>query len=126
MSDYWTPIGHLTDVPRRGSRQVVTSRMNIAIFRTSEDRVFALEDRCPHKGGPLSQGIIHDTGVACPLHNWVIDLDTGRAREPDHGCVRKFPVRVRANVIEICLEPPADVTDDAAPSACETPAVAVR
>ena len=101
MSEYWTPMGHLSEVPKRGARRVMTTRGPIAIFRTAADEVFALEDRCPHKGGPLSQGIVHDTGVACPLHGWVIDLKQAAARDPDKGCVKSYPVRVRAGAIEI-------------------------
>ena len=74
---------------------------NIAIFRTAANRVFALDDRCPHKGGPLSQGIVHGTSVACPLHNWQIALDTGEARAPDKGCTRRHPVKADAGRILI-------------------------
>jgi nitrite reductase (NADH) small subunit len=87
----------LEDIPRLGARRV--RRMDgveIAVFRTADDRVFALLDRCPHKGGPLSQGIVFGDRVACPLHNWTIALDSGRAVAPDEGCVRRFPVRVEA------------------------------
>lgn len=87
----------LEDIPRRGARRV--RRMDgveIAVFRTADDRVFALLDRCPHKGGPLSQGIVFGDQVACPLHNWTIDLATGEAAAPDEGCVRRFAVRVEA------------------------------
>lgn len=107
MSGYWTPLAHLTDVPRRGARRILTPRGPIAVFRTGDDRVFALEDKCPHKGGPLSQGIVHDTGVACPLHGWVIDLEKAEARDPDQGCVKRYQVRVRAGAIEILFEPAA-------------------
>lgn len=91
----WTDVGHLTEIPRLGARVVVTPAMDVAVFRTADDQVFALHDRCPHKAGKLSQGIVHGTSVTCPLHNWVIALADGRAREPDEGCVRRVPVRVR-------------------------------
>ena len=107
----WIEVGKLDDIPPLGSRVVRTAHGDIAVFRAADDAVFALRDHCPHRGGPLSQGIIHDTGVACPLHNWVIDLETGRARDPDRGCVRRFPARVRSNVIELCLEPPAEESE---------------
>ena len=68
--------------------------IEIAVFRTTDDNVFALLDHCPHKGGPLSQGIVFGNRVACPLHNWTIGLDDGRASAPDEGCVTRFPVRV--------------------------------
>jgi nitrite reductase (NADH) small subunit len=85
----------LDDIPRLGARRVRRiDGAEIAVFRTADDRVFALLDRCPHKGGPLSQGIVFGAKVACPLHNWTIDLDSGRAVAPDEGCVRRFAVRV--------------------------------
>ena len=90
----WIEVCKLDDIPPRGARVIRATLGCVALFRAADDRVFALEDRCPHKGGPLSQGIVHDRGVTCPLHNWVIDLETGRAKEPDEGRVRKFPVRV--------------------------------
>ena len=73
----------------------------IAIFRTAGDRVFALNDRCPHKGGPLSQGIVFGESVACPLHNWCIDLESGAAAAPDEGCVERFDVRVVEGDVEL-------------------------
>ena len=85
----------LTDIPKLGAR-VVKSALHgdIAIFRTSTDEVFALLDKCPHKGGPLSQGIVHGKRVACPLHNWNIGLDDGCAVAPDAGCTQSFAVRI--------------------------------
>jgi nitrite reductase (NADH) small subunit len=99
----WLDIGGLDEVPRQGARTVVTQTGIIAVFRTGDDAVFALDDRCPHKGGPLSQGIVHGHAVTCPLHNWVIDLETGEAAAPDKGCVRRIPVRIEAGRILIGL-----------------------
>ncbi len=90
----WMDIGHLNDIPRPGSRVVTTPGIDIAVFRTADDRVFALHDRCPHKAGKLSQGIVHGDSVTCPLHNWVIGLEDGQAKEPDEGCSRTVPVRL--------------------------------
>jgi nitrite reductase (NADH) small subunit len=87
-------VGAIDDVPRLGSRVVATGRGPIAIFRTADDAIFALEDRCPHKAGPLSQGIVHGRHVTCPLHNFVVDLGTGEAIAPDRGCARTVAVRV--------------------------------
>jgi nitrite reductase (NADH) small subunit len=89
----WTDVGHLDDIPRRGSRVVTTPAIDIVLFRTGDDRVFALHDRCPHKAGKLSQGIVHGESVTCPLHNWVIGLADGLAKDPDEGCSRVVPVR---------------------------------
>jgi nitrite reductase (NADH) small subunit len=92
----WVEICALGDIPVRGCRVVVTPRGRIAIFRTAGDEVFALDDRCPHKGGPLSEGIVHGRHVTCPLHNWVIGLADGEATGADKGCARRHPVRLDA------------------------------
>ena len=94
MAD-WKRICRLDEIPVLGSRRVSRPQgPEIAIFRIADDRVFALLDRCPHKGGPLSQGIVFGDRVACPLHNWTITLATGEACEPDHGCTARFAVNV--------------------------------
>jgi nitrite reductase (NADH) small subunit len=91
----WTPICHIDDIPVLGSRRVARDKgAAVALFRTGTDQVFALLDRCPHKGGPLSQGIVFGESVACPLHNWNIALCDGVAAAPDVGCTPKFAVRV--------------------------------
>lgn len=90
----WIGIGTLDEIPPRGARCIATPNGRIAVFRTAEDRVFAIDDHCPHKGGPLSQGIVHGSAVTCPLHNWVISLETGRALGADEGSVRTIPVKV--------------------------------
>jgi len=90
----WTDIRALDQIPRRGARVVRTWQGCVAVFRTADDRAFALEDRCPHRGGPLSQGIVHGTSVTCPLHNWVVSLETGEARGADQGRARSLPLRV--------------------------------
>ena len=94
LSPNWFDIGPLDHIPRRGARLVKTPRRDIAVFRTAGDEVFALENRCPHRGGPLSEGIVHGRKVACPLHNWIIDLDSGEATGADHGCARRFAVKI--------------------------------
>ena len=96
----WTAICRVQDIPPLGARRVARQRgLDVAIFRTSGDEVFALVDRCPHKGGVLSQGIVFGRQVACPLHNWTIGLDNGAAREPDEGCTPSFAVRVDAGMV---------------------------
>ena len=104
----WVSIGSITDIPRRGARCVETPIGKIAVFRTAEDRVFAIEDHCPHKGGPLSQGIVHGTAVTCPLHNWVISLETGKALGADEGSVRRIPIKVEGGMLFIGLAVTAD------------------
>ena len=89
-------IGHIDDIPRLGARVVQTEQGNIAVFRTADDAVFALTDRCPHKNGPLSQGIVHDHTVTCPLHNLRLNLENGQAIAPDEGCIERFTIHVNA------------------------------
>ena len=101
MSD-WTFICRVDDIPVLGARRVRRPHGgDVAVFRTADDRVFALLDRCPHKGGPLSQGIVFGTSVACPLHNWTIGLDDGCAKQPDEGCTPRFAVKVVDGVVHL-------------------------
>ena len=103
MND-WKVICRVEDIPVLGSRRVARPRgMDVAVFRNDQNQVFALLDRCPHKGGPLSQGIVFGTSVACPLHNWTIGLDDGCAKAPDEGCTQKFSCRVENG--DVLLDP---------------------
>ena len=90
----WIDVGGLDEVPKLGARKIRTPAGCVAVFRTAADEVFALDDRCPHQGGPLSQGIVHGASVTCPLHNWVISLETGLAQGADQGEVKTFPARI--------------------------------
>jgi nitrite reductase (NADH) small subunit len=100
----WIEIGTLNDIPVLGSRIVRTASGDIAVFRTADDEVFALDDRCPHKGGPLSQGIVHNKRVTCPLHNFVIELRSGTAVAPDEGCTRAHPIKVENDIVWLCVQ----------------------
>jgi nitrite reductase (NADH) small subunit len=84
----------LDEIPRLGSRVVTAPNGDIAVFRTADDRVFALNDKCPHKGGPLSQGIVSGERVTCPLHGMLIGLADGQAVAPDEGCVKRHEAKV--------------------------------
>jgi nitrite reductase (NADH) small subunit len=98
----WLPVCNVEDIAPLGSRRVSRPKgLDIAIFRGDEDQIFALLDRCPHKGGPLSQGIVFGTSVACPLHNWTIDLNGGCAKAPDEGCTPKFAVKVEGGAVHL-------------------------
>ena len=97
----WIEVTELDAIPQLGSRVIKTDTLTIALFRSAKDEVFAVKDQCPHKQGPLSQGIMHGTSVTCPLHNWKIDLTSGQALGPDEGCTNTFPVRVENNRIYI-------------------------
>jgi nitrite reductase (NADH) small subunit len=114
MSDAgkWVQVCALDDIPVLGARVIERGgEDDIALFRPAADRVFALADRCPHKGGPLSQGIVAGDTVTCPLHGWNIELDSGNACAPDAGCARRYPVRV----VDAAVWLPLEALDEAAP-----------
>ena len=94
LSGDWIDVGAADDVPREGARVVRTPAGDIAVFRTAAGGIHALDNRCPHRGGPLAEGIVHGDAVTCPLHNWVFDLRTGKAQGADEGCVRTFPLKL--------------------------------
>lgn len=102
--DQWQKITTVEEIPVLGSRVIQAPAGKIAIFRNSEDEVFAVLDKCPHKGGPLSQGIVHGKSVTCPLHSWNIDLSTGCAVAPDEGCAKSFAVKVESGVVWLSRE----------------------
>lgn len=93
MTD-WIDIAALEDVPQRGARLVKTAHGCVAMFRTGADEIYALDNACPHKNGPLAEGIVHGKAVTCPLHNWVISLETGAVQGLDEGQVATYPARV--------------------------------
>ena len=115
----WKVICSVNDIPVLGSRRVSRARgIDVAVFRNDQDEVFALLDRCPHKGGPLSQGIVFGTSVACPLHNWTIDLAGGCAKAPDEGCTPRFAVKVEGAMVYLdASELATHATDLVAPVA---------
>jgi nitrite reductase (NADH) small subunit len=100
----WIEIGSVDKIPHLGARVVHVDGRVIALFRTANDEIFALRDRCPHKEGPLSQGIVHGKRVTCPLHNLVLDLPNGKAVPPDVGCVLAYPVKVKEGSVWITLQ----------------------
>jgi nitrite reductase (NADH) small subunit len=103
----FTSVCRLDDIPRLGARVLErggNGRCNVAVFRTADDHVFAVDDRCPHKGGPLSQGIVHGDRVSCPLHGWNIALDSGRAIAPDEGCAARHEVRIDDGWVMVRLD----------------------
>lgn len=100
---HWKQVAVLEDIPKLGSRVLKSEQGDIALFRTADDEVFALLDKCPHKGGHLSQGIVFGKKVACPMHNWHIQLEDGNAVAPDVGCARNYPVKMEGNAVFISL-----------------------
>ncbi len=110
----WTLICRVDEIPVLGSRRVARPQgMDVAVFRNDAGQVFALLDRCPHKGGPLSQGIVFGNRVACPLHNWTIGLDDGCAHQPDEGCTPRFSVKVQEGSVYLNAVELASVALDA-------------
>ncbi len=103
-SGEWLKIGSVNDIPKLGARVVQTGEYDIAVFRTAADTIFALRDECPHKQGPLSQGIVQGDRVACPLHDWKINLESGNAVAPDVGCTATFPVKIENNTVFLSLQ----------------------
>ena len=99
----WIEIAQLEDIPKLGSRVIKTDTIEVAVFRTTNDEVFAIKDECPHKKGPLSQGIVHGTSVTCPLHNWKIDLASGEALGADEGCTNTFSTKIEDGKVFLAL-----------------------
>lgn len=120
MNREWLDVCALDDLPLLGARVVKRGAgiADLAIFRTADDAVFALEDKCPHRGGPLSQGIVHGHRVTCPLHNWNIELGSGEAVAPDHGCARTYPVRIDGGRVQLSVAAFDTANAAPAPIAC--------
>lgn len=93
----WTDLCGLEEIPVRGARRLMLAGTEIAVFRTASDQVFAIDNKCPHRQGPLSEGIVHGAAVTCPLHSLVIDLATGQGQEEASGCVATYPVELRGD-----------------------------
>ena len=108
--DDWIEVCSVEDIPRLGARVLPVTGKNIAVFRTAEDEIFAVDDLCPHRNGPLSQGIVHGNRVTCPMHNLVLDLSQGEAVAPDEGCVVTYPVKVDEGKILLSLRLETDKT----------------
>ncbi len=108
----YVAICKLEEIPKLGARQVQRKDgVQIAVFRNAQDKVFAVLDRCPHRGGPLSQGIVFGEHVTCPLHGWTIELDSGCAQAPDVGCTPRFPVKVEQGVVHLDPHAPVEASD---------------
>ncbi len=99
----WVEVCKLDEIPPSQARTVRADNTVIAVFRLTDDRVKAVENRCPHKQGPLAEGIISGDDILCPLHNWRIHLDDGQAAAPDEGCVKTYPVKVENGQVFLSL-----------------------
>ena len=105
MIGEWLDIGPVNQIAPGHARTLpVQGAEEIAVFHTLEGRFYALVNKCPHKAGPLSQGIVHGHVVTCPLHSWNISLKTGEALGDDRGCVPTIPLRVDAGRIYLLRE----------------------
>ncbi|MFA7495778.1 MAG: nitrite reductase small subunit NirD [Acidithiobacillus sp.] len=100
----WLELGSIEEIPALGGRYITTSQGEIALLRNENDEIFAVSNRCPHRGGPLSEGFVSGKTVFCPLHNWQIDLEKGEAMAPDQGCVKTFPIRIENQIVWLGLE----------------------
>jgi len=103
MKTEWKRLCALDEIPQQGSRVVKSPKGDIAVFRTAGDEIFALHDKCPHKGGPLSQGIVAGKVVTCPMHSWKIQLENGEAVAPDKGCSKSFAVKLEGGEVWLKL-----------------------
>lgn len=115
----WSKICAVADIPRLGARVAEIAGTGVAVFRTEEDYVFALRDHCPHKGGPLSQGIVHGEQVTCPLHGWVIGLRDGGAELPNIGCTLRYEVRVADGEVWVEVTSPSLMGTGSSDSTCD-------
>lgn len=103
MTSQWIKVGTLADIPVAGGRVIRTALGNIALFRTVDDQLFAVKDECPHRGGPLSQGMVHGHKVTCPMHGLQVNLETGEAIAPDEGCVRRYKLKLEGDEVFLSL-----------------------
>lgn len=95
LTGKWLDIGPTTQIEAGTARTLpVAGGEEIAVFHTMRGEFYALVNKCPHKQGPLSQGIVHGDTVSCPLHNWRISLRTGEAQGDDKGCTPTIPLKV--------------------------------
>ncbi len=100
----WIEVCELARIPRQGAQAIEISGRKVAVFRTLADEVYAIENACPHRKGPLAEGIVHGDKVTCPLHSWVMDLKTGQAVAPDVGCVPKYPAMLDKGVVYLYVD----------------------
>ena len=95
----WIAVANINEIPEMGSRVLFYKNEEIALFKTREGNVYAVNNLCPHKKGKLSEGLVHDGSVTCPLHNWVIDLETGVAKGEDNSCTNIYETQIKSGLI---------------------------
>jgi nitrite reductase (NADH) small subunit len=114
----WLDAGPVDAIPCPGARRLHTEHGDIALVRTGSNTVYAIGDKCPHKGGPLSQGMVFGEKLQCPTHGLVVDLMTGVAVAPDTGAVSTYRVRVENGRILISTMPQTAAAPCAGTCAC--------
>lgn len=99
----WIAALNINEIPSMGSRILYYKNDEIAIFKTKDGNVHAISNICPHKKGKLSEGLVHENMVTCPLHNWDIDLKTGIAKGEDCDCTTTYEIMIKEELIYIKL-----------------------
>ena len=99
----WYPVPGAESIPPREGRKVKHKDLEVALFNVG-DGYLAVDNRCPHKQGPLADGILSGKNVFCPLHNWKISLESGCALSGGQGQVKTYPVKVVGGNICIAFE----------------------
>jgi len=103
MGGKWYPVCQVEEIPSLGGRTVRAGQMEIAIFRLSDGRIRAVHNRCPHKQGPLADGIVSGDTIICPMHGRKISLESGAVLPPDSGCVKTYPAKVEGGRVLLYL-----------------------
>ncbi|MEK9198473.1 nitrite reductase small subunit NirD [Ureibacillus sp. 179-F W5.1 NHS] len=93
----------IDEVAKDFGKTIRVGETEIALFHLKSGEFYAIENRCPHKGGVLVEGLISGQHVFCPMHDWKIDVTTGKVQEPDHGCVKTYQVEVKGDDVYILL-----------------------
>ncbi|WP_121627157.1 nitrite reductase small subunit NirD [Poseidonibacter antarcticus] len=99
----WIKITQTENIPEMGSRVIQYGELEIAVFKTRDGSIFAINNQCPHKQGKLSEGLVHDHVVTCPMHNWDIDLKSGKALGNDNGCTNTYESKIEDDIFYINL-----------------------
>jgi nitrite reductase (NADH) small subunit len=105
MSDrIWVRVTQVENIPPREGRAAVVGDRELAIFNLG-DRFLAVDNRCPHKAGPLCDGIVAGHAVVCPLHAWKVNLESGAVERPasEHACVNPYATRVDGGIVSVQL-----------------------
>ncbi|MBI2884727.1 MAG: nitrite reductase small subunit NirD [Candidatus Omnitrophica bacterium] len=100
----WRLVTECGTIPVREGRRVICGKEEVALFNLGADAYLAVENRCPHRQGPLADGIVAGTSVYCPLHSWRINLETGCAISGGEGCVKRYPVKIADGKIYLAFD----------------------